>query len=53
MDFQLLKSDWETKEDDDMEGSFLCPFVSVFGSRKVTSGKAGRFEERQRRIGGR
>ena len=53
MDSQLLKSDWEAQEDDDMEGSFLCSFVLIFGLRSVGSGKVGRIEERQRRIGSR
>jgi len=53
MDSQLPKSDWETQEDDNMEGNFLCPFVLAFDLRRVASGKAGRIEERQRRIGGR
>lgn len=27
LDPQLFMSDWETQEDDNVEGSLLCPFV--------------------------
>ena len=45
MDPQLLDSDWETQEDDDMEGNPLCPFVLTFGSRTVDLGQASCIKE--------